>query len=289
VGHEPVTGDRERNLRLTLAYDGTGFVGWQRQAQGASIQGLLEDALSRIEGRPVTVIGAGRTDAGVHALGQVAGVRLGHAIDVRTLARALNAVLPPAVRILRVDEVPPGFHARFSALGKTYHYAVANVEVVSPFASRYVWHVPQRLDTARMAAAAEVLAGRHDFSAFQSSGAAVRTSVRTIEVSAFRRAGPGEPAWVPPGLPGQPGALFIYEVVAEGFLRQMVRAMVGTLVEVGLGRLEAGEMAAILAAGDRRRAGPTAPAAGLCLVAVRYDHEGGESTAGDLATVGGSL
>ena len=148
-----------RTLKLTLAYDGTAYRGWQRQAGGVSIQGLLEEALSRIEGAPVTVHGAGRTDAGVHALGQVASATLATALDTRTLRRALNATLPADVRVVAVDEAPDGFHARFSAIGKTYEYWIFEGEVQPPFARAWSWHRPYRLDVAAMDGAARALAG----------------------------------------------------------------------------------------------------------------------------------
>ena len=148
-----------RTLKLTLAYDGTRFVGWQRQAEGESIQGLLEDALSRFEGAPVIVHGAGRTDAGVHALGQVASVCLASGHDTGALARGLNAQLPGDVRVMRVEEVAADFHARFSARSKTYRYVICNTPVVSPFERSYVWHLPDPLDLEAMRAAAVRLVG----------------------------------------------------------------------------------------------------------------------------------
>src|SRR4029453_7373793 len=156
-----------RNLKITLQYDGTNYVGWQRQAAGTSIQGLLEDALAPISGSPLTGHGAGRTDAGVHALAQVASVSFPGAHESSVLARALNAVLPIDVRVLAVDDMPVDFHARFSAVGKTYEYRIVNAPVVSPFLVRYVWHVPNRLDIGAMKSPAAPLRGVHDFPAFQ--------------------------------------------------------------------------------------------------------------------------
>lgn len=170
-----------RTLKLTVQYDGTNYVGWQRQAAGISIQGLLEEALEPFEGGPITVYGAGRTDAGVHALAQVASVRTRseHAVD--TLRRALNAVLPADVRVLIVEDAAPGFHARYDAVSKTYAYQIANAAVVSAFDHRYVWHVPGRLNLEWMRRGAEALVGRHDFAAFQSSGGDVETTEREIQ------------------------------------------------------------------------------------------------------------
>jgi tRNA pseudouridine38-40 synthase len=246
-----------RTLKLTLAYDGTALVGWQRQAEGESVQGLLEGALATLEGAAVTVHGAGRTDAGVHARGQVASARVTVAHDHATLIRALNAHLPADVRVLAVEDVAADFHARFSATGKHYEYLVRNAAVVLPFERRYVWHLPERLDVEAMRAAAALLVGTHDFSAFRSVGTAVADAVRTITHSAVvRRDG---------------GGLLAYEVAGTGFLRHMVRAIAGTLVEVGRGQRPAQSIPSLLAGRDRSRAGATAPPHGLFLVRVVYD------------------
>jgi tRNA pseudouridine38-40 synthase len=265
-----------RTLKLTLAYDGGGYVGWQRQASGASVQGALEEALARFDGSPVAVVGAGRTDAGVHALGQVASARLRSAIGLGDLQRALNAVLPPDIRVLRVEEPRAPFHARYGARSKTYQYAIANGPMASPFEAPFLWLVPQPLDVAAMASAASRLEGRHDFAGFASLGARVKTTVRTLTTSAVRRAGPGEPAWAPPPLPEAQASRILYVVTGDGFLRQMVRAIAGTLVEVGTGRRPPDAIDHVLASGSRADAGPTAPPHGLCLVRVTYDAEGGE-------------
>jgi tRNA pseudouridine38-40 synthase len=245
-----------RTLKLTLSYDGTRFVGWQRQASGASIQGLLEAALGRFEGAPVTVHGAGRTDAGVHALGQVASAQVTcrHAVDA--LLRGLNASLPPEVRVIAVEEAPPDFHARFSARSKTYRYLLRNAPIVSPFERAYVWHVPEPLDVEAMRTAAAVLVGTHDFAAFGSAGSETKDTVRTI-------------AWSDVQLRDAEG-LLAYEVAGTGFLRHMVRAIVGTLVEIGRGRRPASSMSALVAGRSRADAGATAPAHGLFLVRVDY-------------------
>ena len=247
-------------IRLVLQYDGTDYVGWQRQAEGVSIQGLIEDALRPIEGAAVTVHGAGRTDAGVHAVGQVASFRLTAAIDPVTLARALNAVLPLDVRVARAELAPDDFHARFSATGKVYDYRIVNGPFASPFVRRYVWHVIPRLDVAAMREAASALIGEHDFAAFQGAGSTVHTSVRTV-----RRID-----WQGSGGPDDP---LVMQIEGDGFLRHMVRNIAGTLVEIGLGRRPAAEMAAIVAAKSRAAAGTTAPAAGLFLREVLYSHK----------------
>lgn len=246
-----------RTLKLTLEYDGTDFVGWQRQAEGVSVQGLLEDALARFEGAPVTVHGAGRTDAGVHALGQVASATLTSSHSAETVQRAMNAVLPPAVRVLEVVDAAPGFHARFSAAGKLYEYRIVNAPFVSPFLHRYAWHVPMRLDLAAMREAASVLAGAHDFAAFQAAGSAVSSTIRTVRTLEWE---PGEGHRHP----------LVLRIEGDGFLRHMVRTIAGTMVEIGVGRMAASRMGEILATRDRGQAGPTAPAAGLFLVSVNY-------------------
>lgn len=241
-------------FRLTLAYDGTGLVGWQRQAAGTSIQGLLEDALRDLDDREVTVIGAGRTDAGVHALGQVACFSLERAIRPDVLARALNGHLPEAVRVLAADEVQPSFHARFDARAKHYRYRIWNGPAVSPFERLYVWHLVGPLDVDAMADAAHRLEGQHDFAAFQAAGSSVATTTRAVKSSAI----------------ASNHELLTYDAVADGFLRHMVRAIVGTLVEIGRGRHPPGWMDEVLASHDRGAAGPTAPASGLFLVSVDY-------------------
>lgn len=263
-----------RTLKLVVSYDGARFVGWQRQASGESIQGLVEEALARFEGAPVTVHGAGRTDAGVHALGQVASVQLTctHAADV--LLRGLNASLSPEVRVIAVEDAAPDFHARFSARSKTYRYLVRNAPIVSPFERAYVWHVPEPLDVEAMQAAAAALVGTHDFAAFGSAGSETKETVRTIIQSEIRvvdaNLEPRTPDHQPPTTHHQPG-LLAYDVTGTGFLRHMVRAIVGTLVEIGRGWRPAASMSALVAGRSRADAGATAPAHGLFLVRVDYD------------------
>jgi tRNA pseudouridine38-40 synthase len=246
-----------RVLRLTLEYDGTNYVGWQRQAVGTSIQGLLEDALAPLEGDRVTVHGAGRTDAGAHALAQVASVSLTSSHDAATLLRALNVVLPVDVRVRAVEDASPDFHARFNATGKTYEYRIVNAPFVSAFLHRYVLHVAQPLALDAMRAAAQPLIGHHDFASFQGIGSVVNGTERTIQAI----------EWEPGGGADRP---LVLRVTGDGFLRHMVRNIAGTLLEVGLGRWEAARVVAILEGRDRTRAGPTAPAAGLFLVRVLY-------------------
>ena len=247
-----------RNLKLTIQYDGTNYVGWQRQAAGTSIQGLLEDALAPIEGAPVTVHGAGRTDAGVHALAQVASVALSASLDVTTIARALNATLPEDVRIAGADEAAADFHARFSATGKTYEYRIVAGPFISPFVFRYAWHVPQRLDLDAMRAAAQPLVGRHDFAAFQAAGSTVHSTERAITAIEWDE---GRGADHP----------LVLRITGDGFLRHMVRAIAGTLVEVGCGRWDRRRPVEALESRSRASAGPTAPPRGLFLARVLYD------------------
>jgi tRNA pseudouridine38-40 synthase len=258
-----------RTLKLTVQYDGTNYVGWQRQAAGVSIQALLEDALEPFEGAPVTVHGAGRTDAGVHALAQVASVRTHTEHPVTTLLRALNAALPDDVRVLAVEDAAPEFHARFAAVSKTYAYRIANAPVVSAFEHRYVWHVPGKLDLRAMRDGAEALVGRHDFAAFRSSGGDVQTTERTIHLIdvGFDEGQTGIRPGADERLTPRP---LVISVTGDGFLRHMVRSIAGTLVDVGLGRWPASYVAEILASRDRRRAGRAAPASGLFLVRVDY-------------------
>jgi tRNA pseudouridine38-40 synthase len=287
-----------RTLKLTVEYDGTNYVGWQRQADGVSIQGLLEEALEPFEGGPLTVHGAGRTDAGVHALGQVASVRTRTEHPAARLQRALNAVLPVDVRIVAVEDVHPEFHARFDAVSKTYAYRIANTPFVSAFEHRYVWHVPGALNLEAMRLGAAALLGRHDFAAFQSTGGDVHTTERTILSIAVVRAGnltldsgigdQGSEEILDHGVgssdPGSlisgssfPGRLesrgrapLVICVTGDGFLRHMVRAIAGTLVDVGLGRWQPSHVSQILESRNRSRAGRAAPASGLFLVRVDY-------------------
>jgi len=242
-------------FKINIAYDGGPFVGWQRQAAGTSIQGLIEDALRELDDRDVTVTGAGRTDAGVHAIGQVASFTIVRDTPADVIVRSLNAKLPPEVRIRSAEEVPATFHARFDATAKTYRYRLWNADVLDPFERAYAWHVPGTLDVAAMSRAARFVEGRHDFAAFQTVGGA---------------GGPTERVMTSSTLTTGPDGLLTYDVSGEGFLRHMVRAIVGTLMEVGRGRQRPEWICDLIASRDRAQAGRTAPAHGLFLVRVDY-------------------
>ena len=239
-----------RRIRITLAYDGTGFHGWQVQPGLPTIQGTLEAILSGIEGKPVHVAGSGRTDAGVHALAQVAAFTLENPIPATNLRRAINRLLPAAVRVLSAEEAPLDFHPRFHARAKTYEYRIFRGEVCDPFDWRYVHHFPYPLDEDRMAAYAQIFEGEHDFTPFAASDerdAEGRSKVRTIFSSVLERA---------------PHRL-IYRVRGSGFLKHMVRNLVGTLLEAGKGNLPCPAV-------FPEHSGPTLPAKGLFLVRVEY-------------------
>ena len=260
-------------FKITVAYDGADYVGWQRQANGVSIQGLIEEALLALDGREVTVDGAGRTDAGVHALGQVAAFTIDRDLGPDALARALNAHLPPAVRVLSAEQAASGFHPRFGARTKVYRYRLWNADVMSPFERGFAWQVPGALDVDAMRVAARLLEGRHDFASFQATGSSVATTER--EITSSRVFAGLEPCATSTethrGAGLQPSdELIVFEVTGSGFLRHMVRIMVGSLVEVGRGRKPAGWITEVMAARDRVKAGPTAPPHGLFLVRVAY-------------------
>jgi tRNA pseudouridine38-40 synthase len=242
--------------RLTLEYDGRAFEGWQVQAGGRrTVQGVLEEAVGRVAGERVRVVGAGRTDAGVHAEGQVASFELRAEREPERLALALNGVLPPDLAVLGAERAPEGFHARYDARAKLYRYEIWNGRSRSPLRRDRSHWVVSPLDLEAMRRAASDLAGRHDFRSFQASGSSVRSTVRTL---------------CRLDLEGQAGAGLRIVACADGFLRHMVRVLAGTLVEVGRGRRDPAGMPALLAARDRAQAGPTAPARALTLVRVDY-------------------
>lgn len=239
-----------------IEYDGVGYNGWQLQKGLPTVQGALEEALERILKCPTRVYGAGRTDAGVHAVGQTAHFSADWKHGTVDLRNALNAVLPPDTAVHDAVEVPESFHARHSALWKTYAYRIHTHPVRSPLTQRYAWHVPENLDTAAMAEAADMLVGVHDFAAFGAPTDGTPSTVREISAA----------DWI---YPPQPGIL-VFRVRGTGFLRRMVRSLVGTLALVGRGRIEPKEFSLIRASCDRSRAGPSAPPNGLFLESVEY-------------------
>jgi tRNA pseudouridine38-40 synthase len=261
-------------FKITIAYDGTDLVGWQRQAAGVSIQGLLEEALRDLDQRDVTVTGAGRTDAGVHALGQVASIAVQRSIDAPALLRALNARLPATVRVTAAEPAAATFHARFDATRKWYRYRIWNAAVPCPFERAYTWHVSSALDLVAMNAAAALVAGRRDFAAFQAAGSAVTSTEREVFESSIRsqHAREDEPdaGTRDASAPTVRAPLVVYDISGSGFLRHMVRNIVGSLVEIGRGRRPVEWMTEILDGRSRALAGPTAPPQGLVLVAVEY-------------------
>ena len=262
-----------RNILLKLAYDGTDFAGWQRQRQRRTVQQVLEEALEPLVGGRVQLLASGRTDAGVHALGQVANFRTDSRRSVQTFFRALNATLPADVRVLEVREVPLAFHATYDARAKLYRYVFCDASVVLPQLRRFVARSVYQLDVAAMQRGAGCLLGRHDFRAFQTAGAPRASTIRTIyRCRVFR----SDARWLwhpePVDEPdGNEGTLVYVEVAADGFLYNMVRAIAGTLYNVGRGHWSADAVAEILRSGKRPRAGPTAPPEGLYLVKVWYD------------------
>ncbi|WP_207651801.1 tRNA pseudouridine(38-40) synthase TruA [Thermogutta terrifontis] len=250
--------DAVRCIRLTLAYDGSHYLGWQKQPQGKTIQGVLEEALQQLTGAPTRVLASGRTDVGVHALGQVAAFRTKSRLGCPVIQRALNALLPSDIVVLSVEEVPLSFHPIRDARRKRYRYLIWDSPLKPVFLRQYVWFLGKPLDVQAMVAAAAYLLGEHDFSAFETGGAKRKTSVRTVyELTVTRRH---------PGLPN----LITVEIEANGFLYNMVRNIVGSLVEVGRGAYAPAWMQQVLLRKDRRLAGPTAPGSGLFLVGVSY-------------------
>ena len=252
-----------RHIRLVVEYDGTGLCGWQRQANGPTVQGHLEAALARLLQHEVAVAGASRTDAGVHARGQVASFRTERPIPLHGVRRGLNSMLPDEIAVVEATEVGDDFHPRFSATGKHYRYLVHTRNERSPRWRARAWHHPEPLDVAAMREAATSLIGEHDFSAFRAAGCTAKSTIRRIDEVTVS------------SLAEEPAVLAI-DVRGNAFLRNMVRILAGTLVEVGERRRPVGQLAEILAGKDRTRAGITAPAHGLELVAVRYDGVRGE-------------
>jgi len=241
-------------LKLTLEYDGTRFVGWQVQANGRSVQGVLEQAVTRLCGEEVRVTGAGRTDAGVHACGQVASLSVQKTLPLRAWTVGLNSLLPEDLACVRAEEAPEDFDARRSARGKRYVYTVLQTKVRSPLRRGRVWEIRRPLDLEAMRTAALAFLGKHDFSALRAANCPARTTVREVRKLDLL----------------QDGSQIDFVIEATAFLKQMARNMVGTLVEVGHARRAPGSLPALLEGRDRKRAGPTAPAHGLVLDEVFY-------------------
>ena len=246
-----------RRIKIVLSYDGTGYHGWQVQPGLPTIQGVLESVISEIEGRGVSVAGSGRTDAGVHAIGQVAAFSIENPIPVDNLRRAMNRLLPRDVRVLQLDEAALDFHPRFQAKRKTYEYRIFRGEICSPFERCYVYHHPYPLAVEEMIALAPLLEGQHDFTAFAASDDRDElelSKVRTIFCSRL----------------ALEGDRLIYRVTGSGFLKHMVRNIVGVLLEAGKGNLDRAGLLARLEPGGEIAAGPTAPGRGLFLISVEY-------------------
>lgn len=248
-----------RRLRMTLAYDGTEYHGFQRQDNAITVQQLLEAALGRVAGHEVTVTPAGRTDAGVHASGQVVHWDLHGTIPTDRVARAVNGLLPGDIVVYRAEEVAPDFHARYHAVSKTYQYSILLNEFDWPFISRYVYHYTGNLDLQAMKFAAGLIQGKKDFASFQASGGRVQSTVRNLmSIKMLQQ----KMEW---------GTVAHFIFQGDGFLQHMIRNIMGTLIEVGRGHKPLAWVEQVLEARDRRAAGPTAPAGGLTLMEVKYD------------------
>ena len=263
-----------RNLRLTISYDGSNYVGWQVQPNGVSIQSTIEAAIVKLTGASANLLTAGRTDSGVHAIGQVASFQTESNIPCKNILTGLQTFLPDDIVIKEVQEVPLEFHATYSAKRKRYRYLIYNSRVINPFVRKYAWRYSVDMNTEAMHRAAQRLLGKHDFRCFETNYPNKATSVRTIEEVTVNRYSHWA-AWSQTeslAIPSAPDGEFIWiEIVADGFLYNMVRSIVGTLVAVGKGLKTEEDVTHILQAMDRSLAGETAPACGLYLVHVDYD------------------
>jgi tRNA pseudouridine38-40 synthase len=244
-----------RNIKVLIEYDGTNYQGWQVQAKGPTIQGMIEEKLGLLAGERIHLVGSGRTDSGTHAFGQVAHFKTQSQMDVLSIRKALNSLLPSDIVIKKIEEVGEDFHARRQSKSKLYEYRILNRELRSAFHHGYAWHIPQKLNLKKMREATRYLIGEHDFSSFRSVGTPTRTAVRKVIRAEWER--------------DREGFLY-FKIEATGFLKQMVRSIIGTLVEVGKGKMTVLEFRKILESKDRKKAGPTAPAHGLFLKEVKY-------------------
>jgi tRNA pseudouridine38-40 synthase len=244
------------NFKLIIEYDGSRYHGWQRQKEDRSIQGEIEKALKTITGRSLTLIGAGRTDAGVHARGQVANFKCETRLEPATLRNALNALLEDDIVITGCEAVSSSFHARYDAKSKVYHYRMLNRPLPAAIGRQYSWFIRKALNHEAMRAAIAILIGSHDFKAFEGTGSARQHTTRHIHSAE---------------LSAQDNGLLVFQIEADGFLRYMVRNIVGTLVDVGLEKLTPNDFKRILASKDRSQASVTAPAQGLTLIKVNYE------------------
>jgi tRNA pseudouridine38-40 synthase len=252
-------------IKLLLEYDGTAYQGWQIQKEGITIQGILEEKILKITGEQSRVIGASRTDAGVHALGQVAAFMTESRLDPQTIKRALNAVLPHDIRVLGASGADGSFNPRDDAAKKSYFYVITNQGISSAFLYRYSWLVQQQLELKSMRAAAQILIGRHDFSSFMGTGSSIKNPEREIFLLSIDKLDNID--FMTAGMRGE----FIkIRIEANGFLRHMARNIAGTLVEIGRGRISVDRISEILKSRDRKLAGPTAPANGLFLERIVY-------------------
>lgn len=260
-----------RNIKLVLQYDGTDFCGWELQPGRRSVRREIEQALFRLFREKSKLTAASRTDSGVHALGQVVNFKLQHPIPISKVAAALNSLLPDDLRVMKAEAVR-SFHARYDVKNKEYEYLIFNGEILPPLYRQIVWHVKPMLNIAAMRKAAKFLVGKHDFQSFCASHSDDKNYVRILHKLGIRPASPakrGEHSAL--GIwKGSPLRVISCQLVGNGFLYKMVRNIVGTLVEVGLGRRKPSDLRGILEAKDRKQAGRTAPAPGLCLVRVNY-------------------
>jgi tRNA pseudouridine38-40 synthase len=271
-----------RNIKFILAYDGTDFSGWQSQPGQSTIQGTLTDVVEKLTQRRLTIHAAGRTDAGVHAAGQVVNFKTQSELTAEEFQRAFNALLPPSIRVVASEEVGPDFHSRWSALAKTYRYRIFRGRVVPPFLWRYVQHDPFDLDFDAMAGAARLFEGEHDFTSFAASSGSEeddreRTTTRLIYRSEFLRSSNGYSS--------NPAEEWVYVIRGKSFLRYMVRKIVGTLVDVGRGKLAAADIPELFVLRDRSKSGATMAPHGLCLEQVEYQDPANSLGAGDSQAV----